>query len=992
MLKVRMIPRLKDFGAEESGIKRVVEAYYKYLPEFDIQFIDNPDAPVDITVSHASAYPFPEVVICHGLYWTSDYPAGNWEWSVNQELASALRQAKQVTVPSTWVAETFQRDMRLSPTIVPHGIEWKEWQHNEENGGYVLWNKNRDQDVCSPHWMNLLAEAFTDTLFISTFSASQTPALNVRVTGVVPHDKMKGMIQRAGVYLSTTKETFGIGVLEAMASGVPVLGFRYGGNVDLIQHGVTGYLANPNDMEDLKAGLDYCVKFRSILGENAREAAKEWSWLAAAEKMAGVFRLAALVEPPTVSIIIPCFNYAGKVGRAIESALGQSYPLIENVIIVDDGSTDSTKDAVSRYLSDKRVKYIYQNNRGVANARNAGIASCSSKYVVCLDADDAIHGDFVEVCVRELEKDRSLGIAYTGLWYIKPDGSQGQSPWPGEFDYDAQLKGNNQIPTCCVFRRKMWERLGGYDQRYAPGGAGEEDAEFWLRAGAYGFNAKRVTGQPLFIYSWMSGRVSGKKDHVEVDWLSQHPWTKDNLHPFASMAKARHFSHAVRQYDEPNVSVITPVGKGHERTVRDAIDSVESQTFRRWEHIIVNDTGGPLDLTAYPYLKVIETDRSAGAGAARNLGASIARAPFLLFLDADDMLYPEAVEKMLYGWSLGQNIIYSDYVGKAFIDPKEIQKFQERVLYYDEKTKEAVLSHKSFDYDCDKAIAQPNREMYIWSLITSLVPKGWHDEIGGFDEKMVSWEDWDYWIRMARAGRCFYRLPEPLVVYRFYTGNRRERGLHDAEKLIQYLLEKYKEEKPMGCGCGNQRPAPVIEQPQLKFMLADTKNGANKGMDMSDDLIVLALYTSLNIGGHRVIGAATGTDYGYRAGGEKFLVDRRDVEVQPNLFTILTTEVKPPVTVSNVPEPPTPVKEKWTDPGLPRVPPPETKSEASHFDLQLVPGVTGIMAMALNGMGVHDIDDLLQLGEEGLMEVKGIGAVKAKIIIDWCEQQKQKED
>ena len=105
------------------------------------------------------------------------------------------------------------------------------------------------------------------------------------------------------------------------------------------------------------------------------------------------------------------------------------------------------------------------------------------------------------------------------------------------------------------------------------------------------------------------------------------------------------------------------------------------------------------------------------------------------------------------------------------------------------------MQHYSAEYDCERAQRQPDpKDMYIWNLITSLVPKAYHAQIGGFDESMESWEDWDYWIRLASVGKCFSRLPELLVVYRFYTGNRRETGLQQYPYLIQYLQDKYKKE------------------------------------------------------------------------------------------------------------------------------------------------------------------------------------------------------
>jgi hypothetical protein len=250
----------------------------------------------------------------------------------------------------------------------------------------------------------------------------------------------------------------------------------------------------------------------------------------------------------------------------------------------------------------------------------------------------------------------------------------------------------------------MWERLGGYNQKYAPDGCGAEDAELWLRAGAYGWNAKKATDEPLFVYHLeplfvyhLGGYVTGNPNYVEPPWLDMHPWTQDRLHPFASMATPAKLSHPIRQYDEPAVSVIIPVGPSHEDKVRDALNSLEAQTFRGWEAIVVLDLPSGIKpcaprnvpwqnnkvkfrydpaleslWTAYPYVRwCMDFKPSQGAGWARNRGAEIARAPFLLFLDADDELYPTHIEKYLKAWKEHQAIIYSDYVGKAQPSPAQ---------------------------------------------------------------------------------------------------------------------------------------------------------------------------------------------------------------------------------------------------------------------------------------------------------------------------------
>lgn len=284
--------------------------------------------------------------------------------------------------------------------------------------------------------------------------------------------------------------------------------------------------------------------------------------------------------PPLVTIVIPTYNYAEKIGRAINGVITQTISNYE-CFIIDDGSTDNTEDVVKQLTThDARFHYHKQGNAGVAVARNRGIALGTAPYVCCLDADDTIEPQFLEACVGALLKDKDYAIAYTSLRLVLADGRTRVSEWPSEFHFDLALDRHNQVPTCCVFTRVMWERLGGYRSRYCPHGAGSEDAEFWLRAGAHGFNAIRATDAPLFVYSFMSGRVSGNEAYREIDWLAAHPWTEDRRHPFPSVATPKRASHPVHAYDSPVVSVVIPVGPQHRKTVFDSLDSLEGQTFR----------------------------------------------------------------------------------------------------------------------------------------------------------------------------------------------------------------------------------------------------------------------------------------------------------------------------------------------------------------------------------------------------------------------------
>ena len=111
------------------------------------------------------------------------------------------------------------------------------------------------------------------------------------------------------------------------------------------------------------------------------------------------------------SVVIPAYNRERTVGRSIKSVLNQTYQKLQ-VVIVDDGSKDGTKDAVSEYLSDNRVAYVYQENGGAQKARNTGLRRAEGEYILFLDSDDELLPQCLEKMVQLYNCDDTVGAVY----------------------------------------------------------------------------------------------------------------------------------------------------------------------------------------------------------------------------------------------------------------------------------------------------------------------------------------------------------------------------------------------------------------------------------------------------------------------------------------------------------------------------------------------------------------------------------------------------
>lgn len=176
----------------------------------------------------------------------------------------------------------------------------------------------------------------------------------------------------------------------------------------------------------------------------------------------------------TIACIMPVYNYARYLEEALESVFNQSR-VPDEVIVVDDCSTDNPKEICDRYP----VKYIlHDKNKGLAGARNTGIKASTSDFVFSFDADDILKPDYVKECLKLAEENTVVTCALMAF------GSENYTAYPETGTLDIFLK-RNCIYSNSVFPKSLWKKVGGFDESETMR-LGLEDWLFWTECAALG--------------------------------------------------------------------------------------------------------------------------------------------------------------------------------------------------------------------------------------------------------------------------------------------------------------------------------------------------------------------------------------------------------------------------------------------------------------------------------------------------------------------------
>lgn len=180
---------------------------------------------------------------------------------------------------------------------------------------------------------------------------------------------------------------------------------------------------------------------------------------------------------PKLSVIIPCYNSEKTLENTLVSVLNQTYQDWE-ALIINDGSTDGTETIASAWVNrDQRFKYFSKSNEGLGKARNFGIDKAVGEYILPLDSDNLAETEFASKAIKIFEDKIEIGVVHghaeyfgekTGIWTID------------EFNLEKVLI-SNYIDACAIYKKELWSRVGGYDEKMPY--QGHEDWEFWIALG-----------------------------------------------------------------------------------------------------------------------------------------------------------------------------------------------------------------------------------------------------------------------------------------------------------------------------------------------------------------------------------------------------------------------------------------------------------------------------------------------------------------------------
>ncbi|NRA99188.1 MAG: glycosyltransferase family 2 protein [Rhodobacteraceae bacterium] len=542
---------------------------------------------------------------------------------------------------------------------------------------------------------------------------------------------------------------------------------------------------------------------------------------------------------PEITVSLVTYNSEKWLDGFFASLLAQAYPLDKiNLIVVDNGSTDGTLDALASWLDGNKARFasadlVRQSNVGFGMGHDVALRQSTDAYVLVTNVDLVLPQDALTTLVRAAEADRED----VASWEMR------QSPYEHPKYYDpVTLETSWSSHACILIRRSAYIDVGGYEERIFMYG---EDVELSYRFRGAGYVTRYVPQAAVthFVDFEDAGeRPSQFAGSVAANVLLRHRYgdaatvadgmqnlsnlvaTTQNAQRCAALETAQtqiakdagHFAstklptvpahfpfngfdydvtrqgHAVvldnaEIVDPPLVSVITRTHGPNTRLLEEALLSVGHQTYSNIEHIIVEDRTDYAEATvkraqylARPSLRYLKSG-GAGRSAAGNAGLAAATGTYALFLDNDDLLFADHIEILV------RSLLNTANAPAAYALSWEVPTFYDQGGNYREAAPVSKLGQSR------KFSAKALQKQNFLPIQSVLFKRELFNRFGGFDEDIDFLEDWNLWYRYAQAGD-FLHVAKTTSMYRV-PGDQvfraaRESGMEDARAQVRRANEK----------------------------------------------------------------------------------------------------------------------------------------------------------------------------------------------------------
>ena len=218
-----------------------------------------------------------------------------------------------------------------------------------------------------------------------------------------------------------------------------------------------------------------------------------------------------------VTVYITNFNYGKYIEQAIQSVLNQSYKNIE-ILIIDDGSTDNSKEIISKFASDPKITTLFKKNEGLIAACNTALYNATGNFIIRLDADDWLDENIISIMVDHFKNDSALELIFPDYYEVDKAGNITNIFRRHDFK-DVNLHDQSAHGACTMFKTRTLIESGGYDEYFSC----QDGVDVWLRY-VKKYKVKNIN-TPLFYYRMHENNLT-KKEGAIID--NRHKILKKN--------------------------------------------------------------------------------------------------------------------------------------------------------------------------------------------------------------------------------------------------------------------------------------------------------------------------------------------------------------------------------------------------------------------------------------------------------------------------------